>query len=261
MADGIGLLRIERDRRFEDYRSLKQYFRNHSIEEIIFETYQITTAALAELAESGGATILYELGAEGTVYVRTEADAAGVRDKEITIVYLDGDGAVQTATIATDDTDSTTETEIATDFKSLRKMTSAVEAPTDNYLLLCNSDNTAKYGIIQDGRVSAAFSRYYVPAATTGYNTKFYLGRVQINCQEENEGDGVESGHQLSVSYTPKECSNITQLINFNSHLDWQPCIELEPETSVVFKIKKIADNDHHELHFRSEILEVDRSE
>lgn len=260
MADGIGLLRIERDRKFEDYRSLKQYFRNHNLEEIIYEGYQVSTATLVEMQELGGQTLTY-LSAEATVYVRSESDAAGARDKSITITYLDNSGVVQTATASTNDTDSTTEVEIATDFQNLRSMVCAVEGLTNNGFILCNSDNTAKYGFIQDGRMHSIFSRYYVPAAVSGQNTKYFLGRVKCNAQTGNEGAAAdkEQGYQLSVTFTPKDLVDMTMLINFDTHLDWQPCIELEPQTSVIVKIKKILDQSHNEVHVQTTMLEVDR--
>ena len=251
MADGIGHSLIVNDRRFEDYRSMKQHFQHRHTKEFLFSRAQLSTAAAVEVEEKAGETIAI-LGSEATVYVRDGGvDNAGSRDKTMTIEYVDDAGAIQTATANTNDTDSTTEVEIATDFRRLRSFTSEIEAPADHHWVICNSNKTAVYNVIQDGRIEALHSRYRVPASTVCAS---YLGRIKI---EATRTTATGNGHEITIEYTPKDRANHVETIDFWYRMHYEPCVELEPGSDVIFTIKKITDEEHLNMFFRSEILEV----
>jgi len=252
MADGIGDLRIIADRHFEDYKSMKQAFQHRYTREVLFQRSQVSTAAAAELMEAGGETIAY-LSANTTVYIRAEgADNAGCQEKSLFMEYLDHAGALKTAT-ADSAADSSTEVEIATDFESLRQFYSTTEAVGDHHWLLCNSDASAIYGVIEDGRLYSVHSRYRAPASTV---CQSFLGRIQIDTTKL-QTDAADSSYQLVIAYTPKDRSNVSEIIDFWDVLDYQPCVELEPLSVVSVTIKKFTDADHKQVMFRSSILEV----
>jgi len=252
MADGIGDLRIVENRRFEDYRSLKQAFQHRHTKEILCRINQTSTAAAAELMEAGGQAHTY-LAAEGNGNVRAEGvDTAGCRAKDMYLEYLDHAGDIQTATVATAG-DSTTETVIAADYESTRMFYSTTEAVADHQWWLCNDAGNAFYQVIQDGRKYAATSHYRAPNTAT---CRAFLGRVKITATKL-QTDAADSSYQLTIAYTPKDRTNITETIDFWDILDYQPCVEIEPLTSVTFKIKKFTDANHKEVLFESSILEV----
>lgn len=94
MADvpGTGCLRIERDRHFEDYRSLKQYYRGSICNEILYAGHQLTTAAAVEL--QGSEATFAVPAANGYVYAKSEADLAALDGDSIYFDYVDSDGVI-----------------------------------------------------------------------------------------------------------------------------------------------------------------------
>jgi len=145
----------------------------------------------------------------------------------------------------------------------IRSMTSETEAPTDNNLWCCDKDKSHVYGVISDANTQMAITRYFVPAATSGQKTRYYLGKVQARATIINEGDTTATGFIIGVRYTPKAlnsnvpAADIYQSLEFNELLDWQPCVELEPATDVIFYA---GDNGTvGEVHLSISILEVDR--
>jgi len=338
-----GHSRIVRDRKYEDYRSLKQFFRHRDIEEVLFDGYFTSAGGVAEV-QADSTTAAAALGAEAMVYVRSEADLAALDGDSVYITYLDDDGVVhETETLL--DNDISTDTEVPLGCEALldtvasvagetitltalggtlnqyagmyvvgvsgdqkgvgnliisntaatptvitltdtpnanygadvisiqtnyyddtfriRAMSCATEAPTDNNIWCCDHDATNKYAIISDANTQAAPCRYFVPAATTGQDTKYFLGKVKARATIINEGDTTATGFILGVRYTPKAlnanvpAADIYQSLEFNELLDWQPCIELEPATDVIFYI---GDNGTiGEVHLEYAILEVDR--
>ncbi len=89
---GRGVKIIERNRRFEDYRSLKQHFQYSKIDEVLYNGWQITAGGAAEVL-SGERAITY-LGAEAVVYVKSVADAAGLDGDAVYVEYQDDTGAI-----------------------------------------------------------------------------------------------------------------------------------------------------------------------
>jgi len=149
------------------------------------------------------------------------------------------------------------------DFYRIRSMTSETEALTDNAIVLCDHNGGNLYCAINDANTQAAPCRYFVPAITSGKNTDYYLGYIKARGTIINEGDGTATGFIVQVRYTPKAlnsnvpAADILQSFEFNEFLHWEPCIELEPATDVIFYI---GDNGlAGEIHLEYAILEVDR--
>ena len=345
MADGKGHLRILRDRKWEDYRSLKQYYRNHNIEEIIYTGNQTITAAFVEV--HGSDQTFAVLSAEAQVYVKSEQHAAGLVDKKVYCDFLDSSGilnenvetqledgadtsvevplgfenvqdtvasvggtgnrevtltalagtldqyagkymvvyqgdqkgtsslivsntaATPTVLTVSDDQNANLAADVISiqtdpyeDFFRLRRMWCQIESPANTYQAICDHDGSNLYGIVDDGRKHSAFSRYFVPAATTGQNTKYYLGYIKARYPVYNDPtDANEDGCEITVTYVPQhgESVGLVQTLPFSDFLDWQPCIELKPGTDVYIKVKKLTDTNKSEVHLELCILEVDR--
>ena len=147
------------------------------------------------------------------------------------------------------------------DVYRIRRMWSETESPTDNYQCVCDKDQTNIYAVICDGNTQGgAGSRYF--SLSSSYTC--YLGRVEVWAPHGFQADNESLCHALTVVYTPvKEtgtttASDITMKIEFNDHLLWEPCIELEPCTDVLFKIHKILNSeDFIDVTLDYSILEV----
>ena len=87
--------RIEKDRKFEDYQSMKKWFSRKGKEtrEVIFDGAQTATNVAAEVVSGHGETIAY-LGANDIVYIATEADDATQDGKSVWIDYIDSSGVL-----------------------------------------------------------------------------------------------------------------------------------------------------------------------
>jgi len=104
--------RIETNRKWEDYQSLKRYWSAHgnTFREVIWEGSQTSTAALAEFV-SGAGTIGF-LGANDIVYAAQELDDANYDGKTIWIDYCDSSGVLHEAVATVLDSDTSTATEV-----------------------------------------------------------------------------------------------------------------------------------------------------
>lgn len=158
-----------------------------------------------------------------------------------------------------DDNVSVQET-LNNDVYRIRRMYAETESPADNEQYICDKDETNIYGIIPDTQTHGhAGSRWFAPASTT----RTFLGRVICKVSELLEGDATAGGMYLTVTYTPKaestntSAADTTVVMSFMEDLDWQPCIELEPATDVIFRIHKLVDADHVTVFFERTILEV----
>ena len=171
VTGGTGISRVLENRRFEDYKSLKQHFQhNRRITEVIIEGMTTTDGALAEVNFAVGDIINY-IAAEGQAYIRIEQLDANQDGKYIYLQYQDDTGAVQdwvTADIAAAETD-----EVAigsTDFYRIRQMYSEVEASTNDAIILTDADMGGAddvYGFINDGNSQFNLERFFTqPNAT-----------------------------------------------------------------------------------------------
>jgi len=125
------------------------------------------------------------------------------------------------------------------DFYRLRQMYCEVEVLTDKTIRLGTFDSGAYYGLISQGGRYNSSARYFSRDAATA---RCFLGMIHAHCSNETTA-AKKQGNELQVTYTPKaqnsnaDASDITMDIIFEDHLDWEPCIELEPATDVSIKI------------------------
>ena len=269
MAGSLGLSRVLKDRRWEDYKSLKQAKSHHQIVEFIISGRQLTTNAAAELDFTVGDTINY-IAAEAQAYIRTEADDGNQDSKYVYIRYCSEDGTISdwcTADLAAPD--NTVEVAIgSTDFFRLREMYCEVVSATGGgkAVLLTDSNMGGAddiFGFIDDDHSQAAISRYFVPIATQVPHT--YLGRITVQSPNLLEGDATAGGMLLTINYTPKvlnggEAQVAAEHIDVVSWMEdklvYEPLYELEPATDVTIKIHKLVNADHVVVHIEAIFLE-----
>lgn len=263
---GEGHSRILTNRHYDDYASMKQHFKHaRKIQEVIISGSCTSDGALTEISFADN--IINYIGAEGQIYIRTEADDGNQDSKYVYVEYQDDTGAI--ATIVTGDLaapDNTVEVILtgADDFYRLRQMTSEVESASGGgkSILLCDSDWDGvadTYGEIKDGHSSFALERFFTqPSATCAS----YLGRVKLVATVQ-DGDGAVAGALASVTYTPKVidlgeaqvAADITENFQFDHTLVWEPLYELAPATEVIFKIGDL--DSPHIIHIEATMLEV----
>lgn len=266
VTSGVGKSRVLHKRRFDDYKSLKQHYQNSNIDEIIISGSCTTGGAAAEISFVTGDVINY-IAAEGQVYVRCEADDANQHSKYVYIEYQDDTGAVKT--ILTADlhaTDSTTEVIVtgASDFYRLRRMTSEVESASGGGKMVLLTDADADgvadyYGIISDGQSEFALERFFTQPDSTHIS---YLGKVECYATIQG-GDNATAGSIITIQYTPKPtdlgeaaaAADVTQTFNFSEHFLWEPCIELDGGTEVIFSLGDI--DEPQTISIEAHMLEV----
>lgn len=270
MAAANGQSRVYKNRHFEDYRSLKQFWQHRHFDEFVIQATQLTTNAAAELLGVTGDTINY-IAAEGQAYIRCEADDTNQDNKYVYLVYQDDTGNVKAAVTAdiSDAPDSTTEVAIgSTDFFRVREFYSEVESATGGgkSVLLTDADMGGAddiFAFIDDDESEAFIGRYFVRDVATIIHS--YIGRIICKIPYLLEADATPGGYFLTVEYTPKPtnlgevaaAANRTLIIPFSEDLDWQPLIELQPATDVVLKIHKLVDADHVDMYVEATYLEV----
>jgi hypothetical protein len=269
MAASNGYSKVYKNRRFEDYRSMKQYYSDRTINEFVVQGVQTTTNTAAEVTFTTGDTINY-IAAEGQAYIRTEADDGNQDSKYVYLEYQDDTGLILdpvTADLAAPD--NTVETAIgSTDFYRVRQMSCEVESATGGgkAVLLTDANMGGAddvFGFIDDNESEMAVTRYFVPSATQVEHA--YIGRIKCEAPYLLEGDATEGGYFLTVAYTPKPLNlgevaataNRSIILHFSQYLDWQPLIELQPATEVTLSIHKLVDADHPEIYIDATYLEV----
>jgi len=214
----------------------------------------------------------------GDTLTMTNLDSATANDLAgLTILGLTGDQAGNTLTVLSNTAASPTIITCTTtpnanwaadtvavgtfysDMYRVRRAWAETESPTDNAQFICNIDGSAIYAAIQDGQTRAKFSRYFAPIATTSTS---YLGRVKarfLNIQADAEIEGA----YISITFTPKAIdstetsADVTVEIPVQTEICFEPCIELEPATDVIFKVKKSLNADHADIFVETAILEV----
>lgn len=151
------------------------------------------------------------------------------------------------------------------DVYRIRRLWTETESPGNNYQCICDKDGTNIYATVDDTNTfGGAGSRYF--ALSSSY--RCFLGRVQLFAPVGQQADNEAMSHLLTITFTPKivatgqAAADITLAIEFNDKLDWQPCIELQPCTDVIFKINKVMNSeDFGEVTLHYDILEVKVSE
>ena len=87
-----GTTRVLNNRRYEDYKSMKQHFQYSNINEVIFDGYQTLTNTAANL-EPGDITVAL-IAAEACVFLRTLANDALQELASVWVTYQDNTGAI-----------------------------------------------------------------------------------------------------------------------------------------------------------------------
>ena len=147
------------------------------------------------------------------------------------------------------------------DVYRIRRIWAETESPTDNYQCIADKDQTNIYALVADGNVNGgAGSRYF--ALSSSY--RCFIGKVDVLAPAGFQADNESLCHAISITYTPKKttgtttAADITLSMEFNDHFHWEPCIELEPCTDVIFKINKVLNSeDFIETTLDYTILEV----
>ena len=261
-APGTGFSRIEKDRRFEDYRSMKQAYQHKSCKEFIISGTGTTANAEFEFTSD---TVDYPA-AEDQVYIRTELNDATQVGKYVYIEYCDDDGVIKGPLGAVHAADTSDEVIItgASDFFRLRRMWCQVASLATKAIQLTDDDMDAAthYGFIEDGETAWAAQRYFVPSATQVDHS--YLGRILVEVPHMLAAAAAIDAVILTLTYTPKVIAYSdydqlkaakTLILPFNENLDWEPCIELEPATDVVFSWNHTTTGQT--IWFEADFLEV----
>lgn len=197
-----------------------------------------------------------------TVGISGNGDQVGVANL---IISNTAHGTAPEITL-TDTPDANTATDLISiqqdpcdDFYRVREMYCQVEALDGKTIRLGNIDSSAIYAGIGEGHRYMASPNFFTqPAATCAS----YLGRIRASFPAENTVT-VNVGGALQIFYTPKEAhadggAVETEIeIPFQGEFTWEPCIELEPATDVIIKIKKINDALHDEMFVEASYLEV----
>jgi hypothetical protein len=264
-----GYSRVIRKRRFDDYASLKQYYQNSNLEEVIISGDGTTGGAAAEISFVTGDAMMY-IAAEGDAYIRCEADDANQHSKYVYLQYQDDTGAVQDwVTANLDGTNSTTEVKITgtgENFYRIRQMYSEVESASGGgkMIILTDADMGGaddEFGFISDGHSEFALERFFTQPDSTH---KSFLGRVECWAPIQ-DGDSAAAGFACHITYTPKPNSqgaeaavaaDVTTEIEFSDHFVWEPCIELDGGTEVIFKLEDF--DTAATIHLEAILLEVD---
>jgi len=141
LLEGTALRRIIRDRRFEDYRSLKQYFRNNICNEILWCGHQLTTASAVELM--GGDDTIAALAANDIIYVRSEADLAALDGDSIYIDYVSSTGIVYEGIESLYESTASTATEVPIGCESGTKYDTVAAVAGDTITMTALNSSTA----------------------------------------------------------------------------------------------------------------------
>ena len=84
---------LVQDRRYEDYTSMKQWFRNSKVIENIFSASQVSD--VVTIIDGSDVVIATPITAEALVYLRIEADVGAAQDlKSVWVTYQDDTGAI-----------------------------------------------------------------------------------------------------------------------------------------------------------------------
>lgn len=144
------------------------------------------------------------------------------------------------------------------DFYRVREMYCEVEPLDDKQIILCDHDASNIYAAISEGGRYACDGNFFTQPVATCLS---YLGRVKATAPTIVEGDAANGGAVLSCTFTPRaantdgDSADITMTFQFYGTFEWEPCIQLEPATDVLFSITDIATATN--VHVEASILEV----
>jgi len=271
ITGGEGLSRIIKNRRYEDYRSMKQYFSDRTIQEVIISGTTTTDGAAVEVNFTNNGDTINYIAAEGQVYIRTEADDANQDGKYVYIEYQDDTGAVMpilTADLAAPDNTVEVIVTGASDFFRLRQMISEVEAASGGGkgIILTDANMGGAddvFGFIDDNNSQFNLERFFTqPSAICDS----YLAYVHAHAGETGT-DANNDSYILDVTFTPRPLTTTEGFAepqvaadntiphDFMGELDWQPGIKLEGGTEVIFLVGDNDDPGH--IFIEAVLLEV----
>jgi len=263
ITPGEGFSRVIKNRRFEDYTSMKQYFSDRTIYEVIIEGRTTTDGAALEINFCVGDTINY-IGTAAQAYIRTEQEDASQHSKYVYLQYQDNTGAVQDwVTADLHNTDTTTELEIgSTDFFRVRQMYSEVESSANDAVLLTDGEMGGVddvFAFINDGNSQFNLERFFIQpnSVCDSYLARFHVHSIPV---------GIGAATDIFIAQficTPRalNCGEVqgaadkTFEYKFADEFNSEPCILLEGGTEVIFKVGDIATANI--VHIESVLLEV----
>ena len=242
MVLSAGFSRIVEDRRFEDYRSMKQHYQHRHTKEYIVSGTGATAGAGAEFEFT--VEPMDYIGTAAQAYICTELDEATQQNKFVSLTYYTEAGVIKGPYMEDLGANSSTETAIgSTDFWRIREMYSEVAGLDTKEIALTDDaiDANARWGMIEINETQWHAQRYFVPSATQVEHS--YLGRIIAKGPQIAAAAAAVDSILLTVRLTPKVITGVEDqtaadkdfIIHFNKNLDWQPCIELEPATDVLF--------------------------
>ena len=241
MVLSAGFSRIVSNRRFEDYRSMKQHFQHRFTKEYIISGSGTTAGAEFEFATEA----MDYIGTEAQATIRTELDDATQHSKYVYMTYTNDDGVILgPVTADLDGANSTTEVNIgAADFWRIRELYTEVASLATKAIVITDADMdaAARWGMVEDNETQWHAQRYFVPSATQVEHS--YLGRVIATGPQIAAAAAAVDSIILTITLTPKVITGAEDqlaadkdiILTWNKNLDWQPCIELEPATDVIF--------------------------
>jgi hypothetical protein len=264
ITPGTGHSWVHKNRRYENYQSMKQAFSDRRVEEVVIEGRTTTDGALAEINFAVGDTINY-IGAEGQAYIRTELADATQNSKFVYLQYQDDTGAVQDwVTADLDAADTTTEIAIgSTDFYRVRQMYCEVEAVATKGIVLTDANMGGAddvYAFINDTYSTFNLERFFTQPSTV---CDSYLGHVHVHTTPVAIGAGTDT-YLFSYTCTPKALSDGGEtgaasdkefVFIFQEEFNMDPMILLEPATEVIFKVGDAA--TANVVHIQATLLEV----
>ena len=266
ITGGIGRSKVHENRRFEDYKSLKQHFQhNRRVDEVFISGRTTTDGNLTEINFCIGDTINY-IAAEGQAYIRTEQDDVGIQgEKFVYLQYQDDTGAILPwVTADMNDTNTTTEVVIgSTDFFRARQMYCEIISSANDAVLLTDANMGGVddiFAFINDGGSVFNLERFFTqPSATVDS----YLAKIHVHSIPVGIGAATDT-FIVEITYTPRAPSAggetgaaaaISEVFKFEREFDWQPCILLQGGTEVIFKVNDIA--TANVIHIEAVMVEI----
>lgn len=243
---GEGHSRVIQKRHYDNYESLKQYYRGKNFEEVIIHGYSTSGGGAAEISFCDN--IIDYAAAAGQAYIRTEQDDVAIQgEKYVYLQYQTTTGLVKAwVTADLNDADTTTEVAIgSTDFYRARQMYSEVESSANDAIILCDADWGGvddTYAEITDTHTEFALERFFTQPDTTH---KSFLGKIEAWAPIQ-DGDSAAAGFLIEIKCTPKPnnqgaevatAADKTFHFDFSEHFVWEPCLELDGGTEVFFYI------------------------
>jgi len=145
------------------------------------------------------------------------------------------------------------------DFYRLRQMYCDVEVNDDKTIQLGTFDLGTKYGAISREMNYNSSANYF---STDAAYARCFLGKIKVTCSNHTTVTKA-LGNEIQVTLTPKAqnanagASDMIINLVFDTELDWQPCIELEPATDCTIKILSLDNTQVDDMYIQVHYLEA----